>query len=101
MEYKRPDVGLKIYREALAEFSNLRLGVYTPYAHENSNQSIYLHFLHHFLLIKNNILTICNGYMAFQKGTARGINPALGTANTRPCNETIVFEQWCHCEIYF
>jgi len=43
MEYKRPNVGLKIYREALArftEFSNLRLGVYTPYAHENSNQSL-------------------------------------------------------------
>jgi len=43
MEYKRPDVDLKIYREALArftEFSNLRLGVYTPYAHENSNQSL-------------------------------------------------------------
>ena len=43
MEYKRPDVGLKIYREALArftEFSNLRLCVYTPYAHENSNQSL-------------------------------------------------------------
>jgi len=46
MEYKRPDVGLKIYREALArftEFSNLRLGVYTPYAHENSNQSLIKH----------------------------------------------------------
>ena len=43
MEYKRPDVSLKIYREALArftEFSNQRLGVYTPYAHENSNQSL-------------------------------------------------------------
>jgi len=43
LEYKRSDVGLKIYREALArftEFSNLRLGVYTPYAHENSNQSL-------------------------------------------------------------
>jgi len=43
MEYKRPGVGLKIYREALArftEFSNLRLGVYTPYAHKNSNQSL-------------------------------------------------------------
>ena len=56
----------------------------------------YLHFLHHFLLIKNNILTICEGYMAFQKGTTRGINPASGTANTRPCNETIGFEQCCH-----
>ena len=32
--------------------------------------------------------------MAFQKGTTRGINPASGTANTRPCNETIGFEQW-------
>jgi len=43
MEYKRPGVGLKIYREALArftDFSNLRLGVYTPYAHENSKQSL-------------------------------------------------------------
>ena len=43
MEYKRPDGGLKNYREALArftEFSNLRLGVYTPYAHENSNQTL-------------------------------------------------------------
>ena len=39
-------VGLKIYREALArftEFSNIRLGVYTPYAHENSNQSLNIH----------------------------------------------------------
>jgi len=46
MEYKRLDVGLKIYREALArftEFSNQRLGVYTPYAHENSNQSLNNH----------------------------------------------------------
>ena len=37
------NVGLKIYREALArftEFLNLCLGVYTPYAHENSNQSL-------------------------------------------------------------
>ena len=41
MEYKRPDVGLKIYREArFTEFSNLRLRVYTPYAHQNSNQSL-------------------------------------------------------------
>jgi len=43
MEYKRPEVGMKIYREALVrftEFSNLRLGVYTLYAHENSNQSL-------------------------------------------------------------
>jgi len=43
MEYKRPDVALKNYREALGrftEFSNHRLGVYTPYAHENSNQSL-------------------------------------------------------------
>jgi len=41
MEYKRPDLGLKIYREArFTEFSNLRLCVYTPYAHENSNQSL-------------------------------------------------------------
>jgi len=33
MEYKRPAVGLKNYQEALArftEFSNQRLGVYTP-----------------------------------------------------------------------
>ena len=44
MEYKRPDVGLKIYREALArfkEFSNPRLGVYTTYAHENSNPTLH------------------------------------------------------------
>jgi len=43
MEYKRPDVGLKNYRKALArltEFSNLGLGFYTPYAQENSNQSL-------------------------------------------------------------
>jgi len=33
--------------------------------------------------------------MACHKGTTRGINPASGTANTRPCNETIGFEQWC------
>ena len=41
------------YREALArftEFSNLRLGVYTPYAHENSNQSLIK------LSEKNNII---------------------------------------------
>jgi len=46
MEYKRPDVGLKIYREALArftEFSNLRLGIYTPYAHEKRIQSLNKH----------------------------------------------------------
>jgi len=33
MEYKRPDVGLKMYREALAR-------VYTPYAHEKRIQSL-------------------------------------------------------------
>jgi len=67
----------------LGNLSNLRLGVYTPYAHENSNQSLYLHFLRHFF-IKTNILTICEGYMACHKGTTRGINPASVTANTRP-----------------
>jgi len=51
MEYKRPDGGLKILWSALAllgKFSNLRLGVYTPYAHEKKIQSLYLHFLHHY-----------------------------------------------------
>jgi len=46
MEYKRPDGGWKIYREArFTEFSNYRLGVFTLNAHENSNQSlnIYIH----------------------------------------------------------
>jgi len=69
----------------LGKFSNLRLGVYTPYAHENSNQSLYLHFLHH-IFIKTNILTICEGYMVCHKGTTRGINPVSGTANTPPLN---------------
>ena len=56
-----------------------------------------LSFLKTFLvLIKTNILTTCEGYMACHKGTTRGINPASGTAYTRPCNETIGFEQWCH-----
>ena len=36
----------------LGKFSNLRLGVYTLFAHENSNQSLYLPFLHHFFLLK-------------------------------------------------
>jgi len=39
MQYKRPDGGLKIQWSELAllgKVSNLRLGVYTPYAHENS-----------------------------------------------------------------
>jgi len=43
MEYKRPDGGFKTYREALArfaDFSNLRLGVYTQYPHEKSNQTL-------------------------------------------------------------
>ena len=43
MEYKCTEGGLQNYREALArftEFSNLHLGFYTPYAHENSNQSL-------------------------------------------------------------
>jgi len=31
MEYKHPDGGLKIYREALHGNFKLRLGVYTPY----------------------------------------------------------------------
>ena len=79
MEYKRPDAPA-----LLGKFSNLRLGVYTPYARENSNQSLYLHFLHHFFFIKTNILTISEGYMACHKGTTRGINPEMGTANTRP-----------------
>ena len=41
MDYKRPDVGSKIYREArFTEFSNLRLGLYTPHAHEKRVQSL-------------------------------------------------------------
>jgi len=39
-----------IARALLGEFSNLRLGAYTPFAHENRNQFLYLHFLHIFLL---------------------------------------------------
>jgi len=72
MEYKRPDGGLKMLKR------------------------LYLHVLHHFSFIKTNILTICKGYMACHKNTTCGINPASGTANTRPCNEMIGFEQWCH-----
>ena len=59
MEYKRPDVGLKIYREALArftEFSNLRLGVYTPYAHEKSNQSLNNRFAYTFITVSYYLL---------------------------------------------
>jgi len=36
MEYKCLNVGLK----KLPKFSNQRLGVYAPHAHENSNQSL-------------------------------------------------------------
>jgi len=56
MEYKRPDVGLKIYREALA---NLRLGVDTPYAHENSNQSLILSESDKSVFNKINTLRVC------------------------------------------
>ena len=63
MEYKRPDVGLKIYREALArfaKFSILRLGVYTQYAHENSNQSLIKRFVYSeiFNIFMTNIYSI-------------------------------------------
>jgi len=48
IEYTRPDLGLNIYREALArfkEFFNLSLCVYTQYVHEYRNTSlIELHF---------------------------------------------------------
>ena len=67
MEYKRPDVGLKIYREALArftEFSNLRLGVYTPYAHEKRIQTLKKrpHSVP-FYENRNNIFIIYNFYI--------------------------------------
>ena len=98
MEYKRPDIGLKIPWSALAllgEFSNLRLGVYTPYAHENSNQSLYLHLIS---IIFKKLKPV---FWQFARAIWRvirsqHINSASGTANTCPCNETIGFEQWCH-----
>ena len=64
MEYKRPDGGLEIYREARYIIS------------------LYLHFLQH-IFIKTITLTICEGYMACHKGTTRGIYSASGTAYTR------------------
>jgi len=59
----------------IGKFSNLRLGVYTQYAHENSNQSLYLHF---------SIICFIKSYTACDKGKTSGVNPASGTANTRP-----------------
>jgi len=56
----------------------------------------YIYIFSIIFLIKTNILTICEGYISCHKGTTRGINPASGTANTRPCNESIGFEQLCH-----
>ena len=63
MEYKRPGVGLKIPRSALAllgKFSNLALhGIFKPTSGRlysicarKSNQSLYLHFLHLFKKLK-------------------------------------------------
>ena len=63
MEYKRPDVGLKIYREALArftEFSNLRLGVYTPYANEKRIQSLIMYMLLNVPRNSSNIHKFCS-----------------------------------------
>jgi len=44
----------------------------------------YIYIFSIIFIIKTNILTISDGYMACHKGTTRGINPEMGTANTRP-----------------
>jgi len=44
----------------------------------------YINIFSIILFIKTNILTISEGYMACHNGTTRGINPEMGTANTRP-----------------
>jgi len=46
------------------------------------NPYIYIFFF--IFSIKINILTLCEGYMTYHKGTTRGINRASGTAYTRP-----------------
>ena len=68
----------------LGTFSNQRLGVYTPYAHEKRIQSLYLHFLHHC----NYKIKYLNHIRGLNFRTIRakheGVIPSSKTANTRP-----------------
>jgi len=80
MEYKRPDGGLKIPLALLGKFSNLRLGVYIPYAHEKTIQSLYLHFLHHY----NYKIKYLNHIRGLNFRTIRAKHVSSKTANTRP-----------------
>jgi len=68
----------------VSKFSNLRLGVYTPYAHAKMIQSLYLHFLHH----ENYKIKYLNHIRGLNLRTIRakhvGVIPSSETANTRP-----------------
>ena len=87
MEYKRTDGGLKIPWSAL--IFNFQTDVWAFILHMRTKIAInpYIYIFSIILIIKTNILTICKGYMVCHKGTTRGINPASGTANTRPLKD--------------
>ena len=95
MEYKRPDRCLKIRWSTLAllgKFSNLRLGVYTLYAHENSKQSLYLHFLHHCYKLKPIFDNLRGLYGVSYKGTTR----LTSTLN----HIHVQYAQWAQCALF-
>jgi len=79
------DGGLKIPWSALAllgKFSNLRLGVYTSYAHEKRIQSLYIHFFHHYFY-KINYLNHIRG-LNFCTIKCGG-NSVIGNSKYTPC----------------
>jgi len=81
------DGGLKIPWSALAllgKFSNLRLGVYTSYAHEKRIQSLYIHFFHHYFCKINYLNHIRGLNFCTIRAKHVGVIPSSETANTRP-----------------
>jgi len=73
----------RIYKRASRNFQTF---VWAFILHMRSKIAInpYVYIFSIIFFIKTNILTICDGSMACHKGPTRGINPASGTANTRP-----------------
>jgi len=67
MEYKRPDVGLKIYREARLRFLvHFQTYVWALILHMRKKIAIipYIYIFSIIFFIKTNTLTICEGYIA-------------------------------------
>jgi len=80
------DGGLKIPWSApalLGKFSNLRLGVYTSFAHEK-RINLHIYFFHHYFYKSNYFNRIRGLNFCTIRAKHVGVIPSSETANTRP-----------------